>query len=135
MMGTSQELQRLRQAESDAKLDDLLSRWHFWQTKTRGVHSFAPKALVCGDYRTSRQYDDENGALDDALEVHTMRQIDFEVQELGDPWRSAIYAIARSLFTGAAVFHSPRIPAIQRAQVSIDARGRLVIRLVSAGVM
>jgi hypothetical protein len=135
MMGTSIELQRLRQAETDAKLDDLLSRWHDWQGKSRIGNGYAPKSLVCGEYRSSRQYDVENGALDDALEGHTMRQVQFEVQELGDPWRSAVYSLARSLCTGAAVFHSPRIPVAMRAQVTIEARGKLVIRLVSAGVM
>jgi hypothetical protein len=134
-MGSARERQELLQVERQAQLDDLLSRWHHWQTKSHDGRAFNSRALVCGEYRTSRQYDDTNGALDDDLEAHTMRQIDFEVRELGDPWRSAVYALARSLCVGAAVFHSPRIPPEQRAAITAEARERLTARLISAGVI
>lgn len=118
-----------------AALDDLLSRWHHWASSRPACKGFAPKALVCGDYRTSRQYDDTNGALDDDLDASTMRTVDFQVSEMADPWRSAIYALARSLSCGYAVWSSPRIAPGDRQAVEAEARKRLTARLVSAGVL
>lgn len=134
-MGPTNELAALQVAERDAALDDILSRWHHWRSMGGIVKGYADHSLVCGDYRTSRQYDDVNGALDDELEDIRMRQVDFEVSELPDPWRSAIHALARSLCTGAAVFHSPRIAPADRARVTAEARAKIEDRLVSAGVL
>lgn len=123
--------------DQDAILDDLLSRWHHFCSKAQHVRGYAPKALVCGDFRVSRQYDDTNGALDSDLEADVMRAVDFQVSEMADPWRSAIFANARNLCTGLVVWGSPRLPAdpLQRAALIVEARIRLVRRLFSAGVM
>lgn len=120
-----------------ATLDDILSRWHSWQGGYKDVRGFKGRALVVGDFRISRQYDSENGALDDDIEDQTMRQVDFEVTEMPDPYRSAIYAQARALSLGVAVFGSARLPADpkQRAAVLGLARVMLIKRLLSAGVM
>jgi hypothetical protein len=134
-MGPSNELAAIRQAEQDSALDDVLSRWHHWRAVGGIVKGYADHSLVCGDYRSSRQYDDVNGALDDELESARMEQVDFEVSELLDPWRSAIHSLARSLCTGAAVFHSPRIAPADRARVTAEGRVKIQIRLISAGVL
>lgn len=122
-------------AEMEAKLDDILSRWHSWQRGDVLTDGHSGRATVLGDSLTSRQYDDMNGALDAQLEITTMRQVDFEVSEIPDPWRSALHALARSLYTGHAVFHSPRIPAENRARVSAEAREKITVRLKAAGIM
>lgn len=118
-------------------LDSLLCEWHQWAQATRHVIGFNRRSLVAGDYRTSRQYDDANGALDDALDDFRMRQVDFEVTQMADPRRSAIYANARALVLGVVVFMHPRLPSdrVQREQVINEARAELVRRLVSAGVL
>lgn len=120
-----------------AILDGLLCQWHQWAQSSRDVRGFNRRSLVAGDYRTSRQYDDANGALDDALDERRMRQVDFEVTQLIDPYRSAIYANARALVVGCQVFMHPRLPADreERQRVIADARAMLVRRLVSAGVL
>jgi len=119
----------------NAALDDLLSRWHHWSASRPISRGYAPKSLVCGDYKTSRQYDDENGALDSDLESATMRVVEFQVSELADPYRSCIHALARSLCCGYAVWSSPRVPAEQRHEVEAKARVLIVARLIGAGVM
>ena len=124
-----------RRREQEDALEDLLSRWHWWQGRSKLGRGFHGRSLVVGEYTTSRQYDDDNGALDDELEEQTMRQVDFEVSQLGDPWRSAIHAIAKSLCTGAAVFHSPRIAAVDHARVSAEARTQLLRRFITAGLV
>lgn len=118
-------------------LDDLLSRWHWWD-KHRPIQRQA-KASACGfeAYRTSRQYDDANGALDTDLECSTMRQVDHEVQQMADPYRSAVYELARNISTGYSVWRSPRLPAdaMARAAVIVTARKMLTLRLERAGVL
>lgn len=119
-----------------AHLDSLLCAWHQWQraSTSRGWNS---RALVCGDYPTSRQHDDTNGALDADLEHRTMKQVDFQVCQMQDPYKAAVYANARALVAGVSVWSSPRLPLdrVERAVVVSDARAILTRRLQSVGVL
>ena len=120
------------------KLDDLLSRWHSWANAQRSTgKGYGNKSLVVGDYQTSRQYDDTNGALDDALEATTMRAVDFAVRQMGEPHRTAIYVQARALCLGTHAFSSPRLPSDPEAKRHIvsAARDMLTARLIVAGVL
>lgn len=121
----------------DTQLDDVLSRWHHWQMGERVSMGYAPKALVVGDFRISRQYDDSNGQLDADLENRTMRQVDHEVRELDEPWRCAIHMNARACYLGMSVYTSPRLPSDRELRVRIvdQARCMLATRLVKAGVI
>lgn len=123
--------------DSAAILDDILCRWHQWASRGSVARGYAGRALVVGDYRISRQYDDQNGALDDDLEHATMKTVDFQVNEMRDPWRAAIHANARALVVGSAVWSSPRLPSdrLKRLHVIAEARVRLTERLISAGVL
>lgn len=127
-----------RDADLDHELlDSLLAAWHQWQQASRASRGFAPKSLVVGDYRTSRQYDDCNGKLDADLDDLRCKQVDFEVSEMGEPHRSAIYALARNLATGHEVWSSPRLPPdrIAREIILCEARAMLISRLVASGVL
>lgn len=124
--------------ESAAILDDLLCRWHQWQQdRHRYGRGYPSRAIVCGECRISRQYDDANGALDDAVDHQVMRGLDFQVGEMRDPHKAAIYANARALVVGAAVWSSPRLPLdrLERAHIVAEARDQLVTRLHDAGIM
>lgn len=123
--------------DSAAILDDILCRWHQWASAGSVARGYASRALVCGEFRVSRQYDDMNGALDDELEHTTMKTVDFQVSEMQDPWRSAIHANARALVVGAAVWSSPRLPSdrLERLHVIAEARVQLSERLLVAGVL
>ncbi len=129
------EARRLADAERNAMLDDVLSEWHSWQLRARVGRGFANKSPVAGNFRISRQWDDVNGALDDDLDAMRMSQVEFEVEQLPDPWRAALYALARSASTGTAVIHSPRVPPADRERVLAEARARLHARLRAAGVL
>jgi hypothetical protein len=120
-----------------AALDDLLSRWHAWQQGAKASRGFAPKALVCGEYRTSRQYDDGNGALDSDLEALRSRQVDHEVRQMAEPHRTAVYCEARNLSTGWAVWESPRLPRVraEREAIIAEARHTVFVRVVAAGLI
>jgi len=122
--------------DSDAILDDILIRWHQWEPGRVG-RGFNDRALVCGEFRVSRQYDDMNGALDLEIEDAIMAQVDFEIEELMHPWRTAIHVLARALTVGCEVFTSPRLPADREEREAIvqQARVQLTQRLLAAGVM
>lgn len=129
---------KLLQDQRDAALDDLLSRWHHWQTQqsstTRG---HAGRSLVVGDYIASRQYDDVNGALYDDEENVAMRAVQANVDNMDEPYRSAAYVIARALYLGTSAISSPRLPQFpaERERVIARARQWLTLRLVGAGLM
>lgn len=124
--------------DSDAILDDMLSRWHTWQKGDCGVRGFNRKALLIGDTRAMRvQYESQLERQDDEHDALRCRQVDFQVRGMEEPYRAAIYCDARNLCTGFAVWSSPRLPQNpqERAIVVKAARGFLTVRLRSAGVM
>lgn len=123
-------------ASRAAVLDDLLSHWHRWQQLDSPAIGYVRTAAGCSQYRASRQYDDVNGSLDAELDNDTMEKVDFAATEMPDPYRSAIYAQAKCLSLGLAVFRSPRVPEGEAGQIILrGARQMLIARLISAGVM
>jgi hypothetical protein len=123
--------------EADEILDDILCRWAQWCRPVSTGRGFGHQSLVCGQYRTSRQYDDVNGALDDAIEHQRMKAVDFQVGEMAEPWRTAVHSEARRLVVGVDVFVSPRLPRNleEREACIVVARAQIQIRLQRAGVM
>lgn len=124
--------------DSDAILDDLLSRWHSWQRADRGVRGFNSRALMIGDTRAMKvQYEAQLERQDDEHDALQCRQIDHEVRQMAEPYRTAIYMDARNINCGIAVWSSPRLPQdpIVRQAIVVQSRAWLVRRLVSAGVM
>ena len=128
----------LDQQRSEA-LDDLLSRWHHWQIESSKstARGHAARSQVVGDYIVSRQHDDVNGALYDDEEQVAMRAVQANVDNMTEPYRSAAYVLARTLYFGHSVISSPRLPAFpkERDRVLAHARQWLILRLVSAGLI
>lgn len=122
---------------SSASLDSLLARWHEWQQQYQPVKGYASRSLVVGEYRSGRDRDSDDGTLDNHLDDSAMRSVEFHVGEIADPWRAALYQEAKNLAVGAAVFTSPRLPAdrLERHEIIQEARQRLSLRLLSAGVL
>lgn len=118
-------------------LDSLLCAWHQWGSKSIVGRGYNKRSLVCGDYLISRQYDWDSGVLDGDLDDKTMRTIDFQVSEMSDPFKAAIYCQAQALTVGAAVFTSPRLPTDPKLKQEVINRARLMLtaRLISAGVL
>lgn len=122
--------------DSSAILDDLLSRWHSW------ARSYSP-VPTCGadpmfrNAKSAKGWDTTDQVVEDELNDKTMKAIDFQVGEMVDPHRSAIYIHARNCCTGRNVWLSPRLPAdpLERARILGEAKGLLTRRLLSAGVM
>lgn len=121
--------------ETDAILDDLLSRWHAWcRSYAPGTRSADPMfrhALRARGEQTLEAIAEDTW-LDGA-----MKAIDFQVSEMAEPGRTAIYVNARNCYTGRSVWLSPRLPQdpATRAVILLEARTELIRRLLRAGVM
>lgn len=84
-------------------------------------------------HRTSRQYDDANGALDDAADMELARTVDSVIGKMADPWRTALHVEARNIDEPARVWATARI--IDLKAVTLEARSMLWVRLESAGIV
>lgn len=118
-------------------LDDLLSRWDHWLHPVRIGRGHSSTAAGCGLYRVSRQYDDENGALDDQVEHQVMLGVQTCVDRLDVRMQAAIHLDARNQHHGTTHWRAPLLPATEsEARAAIAAaRVRLIQLLCGAGLM
>jgi hypothetical protein len=74
-------------------------------------------------YKASRQYDDSNGAAEIDERGSMAKAVGNIVNSLQEPYRTALYFVARNRATGAEVWRSPRLPADkdERAHVVSEA--------------
>jgi hypothetical protein len=109
-------------------LNSLLAQWHAWTACYKVVHGFPTINTTCLSARSSRQYDDENGGLDAHIDHVLMEAIDGVIDQIPDPWRTALAVQARNLRTGAQVWNSPRLPscAMQRGEIVVAARKKFI---------
>lgn len=61
-------------------------------------------------YKTSRQYDDINGAAETDERGILAKAVGNVVNAMHEPYRTALYVLARNNSTGVCVWHSPRLP-------------------------
>jgi hypothetical protein len=82
-------------------------------------------------WRASRQYDDANGALDTDERGALIRHIGQVVASIPDPYRTALYLVARNRATGVSVWRSTRLPENEdeRAELVADAVQMFVERV------
>lgn len=126
----------MTETDQNAILDSLLSAWHAWALGDRAGLGFSNVSAGMGEWRCSRQYDFDNGAIDAEVDRSINRTIDFHVREMVEPYRAAIYMDAKNLSAGRHVFQSPRVPAgIEGASILRTARATLILKLVGAGVI
>jgi hypothetical protein len=136
-MGPAQELAAIEQAERNAALDDILSRWHHWRSGFRVEVGHDTEAAGFSGYLTSRQYDDVNGALDDAIEDDIMAAVDAVIDNMAPSYQLVLQVQARALYVGVHVFNSPRLPQSRQVRDELQrlARAELIDRLTAAGVL
>lgn len=121
----------------DETVNDLLARWHRWSRGYTFGKGYPTADIACRQSRTSRQYDDQNGALDAAIEDKIMEAVDSAVYHLEQPYLTAIQVLARNLYCTAQVWRSPRLPAdpLERGQLIGEARAMLVTRFIERGLV
>ncbi len=89
----------------------LLVLWHnVEQSGALSGLGYPKECPSCKSYRTSRQYDSDNGAFETDARGQLARQVGIIVDGLPEPYRTALYVLARNRATGARVWISPRLP-------------------------
>ena len=122
--------------DSHQILDDILSRWHSW-AKNYKANQQTPRDPVFRDAKSGRGWDSTDEIIEDEITNSMMEAVDFQVGEMRDPHRAAVYVLARNLSTGRSVWLSPRLPTdpLERATVVAEARNILTRKLMACGVM
>jgi hypothetical protein len=117
-------------------IDDLLARWHRWCDRPPIEGGYPTECPSCRGYRTSKQYDDTNGALDTDIEGRMMIGLDALIHStLEGVYLTAIQCNARNLAIGAAVFRTPRISAEDMQARIGEARSMLAKALGQSGII
>lgn len=122
-------------------LNDLLTRWHQWSSSYTFGKGYPSVDSACRSSKTSRQYDDTNGALDAAVENKIMEAFDAAIWTIPNtqekPYLTALQFQARNFCTGRQVWTSPRLPTddMERRVILMEARNILLRALARSGVM
>src|ERR1700758_567633 len=104
--------------DSNAILSDLLARWHNWGRNYK-ANQQTPRDPIFRDAKSGRGWDSTDEIIEDELMGSAMEAIDFQVSEMKDPHRSAIYVLAKNLATERSVWFHPRLPTdpLERATI------------------
>lgn len=125
------------EADINQVLNDLLARWHVWSSSYSFGKGYPSVDSACRDSRTSRQYDDTNGALDAGVENRIMEAFDAAVWTIEQPHLTALQFQARNFHARVAVWKSPRLPDddMELGVLLMEARNKLMRALARSGVM
>ena len=120
--------------DSKAILDDILGRWHAWAKGYSAVPVCSADPMF-RDAKSRGGWDSADDVLDAAINSKIMKAVDFQVSEMQEPHRTAIYVTARNLHTGNSVWSSPRLPTdpLARGVIVVEAKAMLTRRLMAAG--
>lgn len=105
--------------------------WRYERSHDLSGMGYPSESPSCAGYRTSRQYDDVNGAQDtDALGKLALH-VGHAVDRVEQPYKTALQITARNHATGLSVWRSPRLPEdpIERAAMVAEAVDRFVAEL------
>lgn len=124
-------------SDVDTVVNDLLVSWHKWCSRYQFGKAYPSSDVACRQSKTSRQYDDQNGALDADVDQTIMEAFDAAMERVDQPWRTALSIQARNMATGANVWSSPRLPQdpIERSILIMEARNKLMKVLAMDGIL
>ena len=110
---------------------ELLALWWKAENAWLPVEGYPTECPSCRDYRTSRQYDSHNGAEETDARGVLIRHVNAAVQQVPEPYRTALYLLARNHATGVAVWRSARLPedATERAAIVAHAVELFVVNV------
>lgn len=105
---------------------ELLVLWWRAERDWTPVEGFPVECPSTRGWRASRQYDDGNGAQDTDQRGMLIRHIGQVVAQIEQPYRTALYMVARNRASGTNVWRSPRLPedATKRAELVAEAIDR-----------
>ena len=87
--------------------------------------------------KTPNHWQTADSVTDEQIDANGLRAVDFQVSEMEEPYKSAIYEYARNCYTGQSVWRSPRLPADREARIMVlaEAKAKISERLINAGVL
>lgn len=122
--------------DSKEIFDDILSRWHQWAKGFSAIPTCSADPMF-RDAKANKCWDSADEIMEAEINSKIMKAVDFQVSEMKDPHRTAIYFNARNCATGRSVWLSPRLPVdpLERGVIVLEARNELMRRLMAAGVL
>jgi len=99
----------------------LLVFWWRYERNWTPVEGYPVECPSTRGWHTSRQYDDMNGAQETDGRGQLAKDIGHIVNEMDEPYRTALYVLARNRATGVAVWRSPRLPENEQERMKIVA--------------
>ena len=116
-------------------LDELLSSWHRWARGYKHVGGIGTSPMFHGMKPNKTREDDD--AVDGAIDNSRMETMDCQVMQMDPVHRTVLQLNARNLVSGVSVWSSPRLPVdpMERAVILMEARNRLMRRLIAVGVI
>ncbi len=120
----------------DELLNDILAAWHRWARGYQHVGGINSSPMF-RNAKTSKGWDSLSDIADEEIDGGRNESVDFHVMALEPTHRTAIQLQARNIVTGLNVWSSPRLPQDpeERTIVVMEARNRLLKRLLTAGVV
>lgn len=105
---------------------ELLVLWWRAESQWTPVEGYPHECPSTAGWRASRQYDfgqDSNGAGETDARGHLIRHISSIVASIEEPYRTALYLVARNRALGVSVWRSARLPQDQdeRAEIVAEA--------------
>lgn len=100
---------------------ELLVLWWRAESQWSPVEGYPAECPSTRGWRASRQYDDGNGAFETDARGALIRHIGHVVNSIDEPYRTALYLLARNRAVGASVWRSLRLPEDQDARADIVA--------------
>ena len=128
----------------DTLLNGLLADWHRWMAASPINGTDRMDDPTFRDVKSGRCWDSADDIIEAELKSDTMKTIDFCVAgdargqgAMAEPYRAAIYTVARNQSTGSNTWSSSRLPAdpMERGVIVMEAKNMLTRRLMTAGVM
>lgn len=110
---------------------DLLVLWWKAEQQWLPVRGYPRHAASARDWRASCQFDDANGAQEtDALGA-LIEHVALVVEQLDNPWRTALHFLARNRACDLSLWDSPLLPSepVARAQIVAEALHRFTTNL------
>lgn len=117
----------------EAQVDEWLKMWHSWASSVRASGGYPGIAAGCALYRASRQYDDENGALDAAADISTAQAVQQVIEQMPAISQAALSMEARNLCSVRA-WSSARVPSSEAKQIIQSAKVSLWGGMVKKGL-
>ena len=113
--------------DDDGDLLELLVLWWRAERQWSPVEGYPVECPSTRGWRSSRQYDDGNGAMETDARGALIRRIGAAVHSLGTPHSTRLYILARNRAEGTSTWTSPVMPQdpVEREWALVDALERL----------